>query len=59
MNRTLPRLGIALIVSALPVLAAADGFVASAGPESGSLTLILIGTVLAVMSFIKLRKRRE
>jgi len=36
-----------------------DGFVATAIPEPGSLTLILIGTVLAGMSFIKLRKRRE
>jgi hypothetical protein len=33
--------------------------VATAIPEPGSLTLILIGTVLAGMSFIKLRKRRE
>jgi uncharacterized membrane protein len=36
-----------------------DGFVAAAVPEPGSLTLILIGTVLAGMSFIKLRKGRD
>jgi hypothetical protein len=36
-----------------------DGFVATAVPEPESLTLILIGTVLAAVSFIKLRKNRE
>jgi len=38
-----------------------DGFVATAVPEPGSLTLNLIGTLLAGMSLIliKLRKRRE
>jgi hypothetical protein len=33
--------------------------VATAVPEPGSLTLILVGTVLAGLSFIKLRKGRE